>query len=149
MQSLIRSKSAGVTGGRGTAGAGPGRDLLYTVVYVPLPQMRVLHHSGAHQTPFLQPPEWPQYRPFHQYLTQTAQAAGHTPSGSKDIRVAYGDSKKQHPRPIAATPPYAPTGSGNEPVPSLAGPVPPLTLLLAPNETKCTQTTVIHHGAKC
>ena len=26
MQSLIRSKSAGVTGGRGTAGAGPGRD---------------------------------------------------------------------------------------------------------------------------
>ena len=31
MQSLIRSKSAGVTGGRGTAGAGPGRDLLYYV----------------------------------------------------------------------------------------------------------------------
>ena len=29
MQSLIRSKSAGVTGGRGTAGAGPDRDLLY------------------------------------------------------------------------------------------------------------------------
>ena len=29
MQSLIRSKSAGVTGGRGTAGVGPGRDLLY------------------------------------------------------------------------------------------------------------------------
>ena len=29
MQSLIRSKSAGVTGGRGTAGASPGRDLLY------------------------------------------------------------------------------------------------------------------------
>ena len=29
MQSLIRSKSAGVTGGRGTAGAGPGRDLPY------------------------------------------------------------------------------------------------------------------------
>ena len=29
MQSLIRSKSAGVTGGRGIAGAGPGRDLLY------------------------------------------------------------------------------------------------------------------------
>ena len=27
MQSLIRSKSAGVTGGRGTAGAGPGRDV--------------------------------------------------------------------------------------------------------------------------
>ena len=30
MQSLIRSKSAGVTGGRGTAGAGPGRELLYS-----------------------------------------------------------------------------------------------------------------------
>ena len=29
MQSLISSKSARVTGGRGTAGAGPGRDLLY------------------------------------------------------------------------------------------------------------------------
>ena len=31
MQSLIRSKSAGVAGGRGTAGAGPGRDLLYYI----------------------------------------------------------------------------------------------------------------------
>ena len=29
MQSLFRSKSAGVTGGRGTAGAGSGRDLRY------------------------------------------------------------------------------------------------------------------------
>ena len=29
MQALIRSKSAGITGGRGTAGAGPGRNLLY------------------------------------------------------------------------------------------------------------------------
>ena len=28
------------------------------------------------------------------------------------------------------------------------GPVPPLTLLLPPNEAKPTQTTVIHHGAK-
>ena len=34
MQSLIRSKSAAVTGGRGTAGAGPGRDLLYTGLYL-------------------------------------------------------------------------------------------------------------------
>ena len=31
MQALIRSKSAGVTGGRSTAGAGPGRDLLYNM----------------------------------------------------------------------------------------------------------------------
>ena len=36
MQSLIRSKSAGVTGGRGTAGAGPGRDLLYDSLLFPL-----------------------------------------------------------------------------------------------------------------
>ena len=27
MQALIRSKSAGIIGGRGTAGAGPGKDL--------------------------------------------------------------------------------------------------------------------------
>ena len=33
MQTLVRSKTLGVTGygGRGTAGAGPGRDLLYRV----------------------------------------------------------------------------------------------------------------------
>ena len=36
-----------------------------TVLYVTLSQMRVLHHSGAHHTPFLQLPEWPQYRLFH------------------------------------------------------------------------------------
>ena len=35
MQSLIRSKSAGVTGGRGTAGAAPGRDLLYLLPFTP------------------------------------------------------------------------------------------------------------------
>ena len=119
-----------------------------TVVYVTLAQMRVLHHSGAHHSPFLQLPEWPQYRPFHQYLTQTARAAGHTLPGSKDMRTAYREFTKQHPRPIPATPPYAPTGSKHEPVPPVTGPVPPLTLLLAPNEAKPTQTTVIHHGAK-
>ena len=37
MQSLIRSKSAGVTGGRGTAGAGPGRDLLKLCLCCPGP----------------------------------------------------------------------------------------------------------------
>ena len=37
-----------------------------TIVYVTLPQMRVLHHSGAHHTPFLQLPEWLQYRLLHQ-----------------------------------------------------------------------------------
>ena len=50
--------------------------------------------------------------------------------------------------PSQRTPPYAPTGSKHEPVPPVTGPVPPLTLLLAPNEAKPTQTTVIHHGAK-
>ena len=88
------------------------------------------------------------HRLFHQYLTQTARAAGQTLPGSKDMRAAYRDFKKQHPRPIPATPPYAPTGSKHEPVPPVTGSVPPLTLLLAPNEAKPTQTTVIHHGAK-
>ena len=33
-----------------------------TIVYVTLHQMRVVHHSGAPHTPFLQLPEWPPYR---------------------------------------------------------------------------------------
>ena len=119
-----------------------------TVVYVILLGMQVLHHSGAHHTPFLQLPEWPQYRLSHQYLRQTARAAGHTLPGSKDMQAAYQDFEKQHPRPIPATPPYAPSGSKHQPVPSVAGPVPRLTLLLSPNEAKPTQTTVIDHGAK-
>ena len=64
------------------------------------------------------------------------------------MRTAYREFTKQHPRPIPATPPSAPTGSKHEPVPPATGPVPPLTLLLAPNEAKPTQTTVISHGAK-
>ena len=80
-----------------------------TVVYVTLSQMRVLHHSRAHHTPFLQLLEWPQYRPFHQYLTQTARAGGHSLPGSTDMRAAYREFTKQHPRPIPATPPYAPS----------------------------------------
>ena len=64
------------------------------------------------------------------------------------MRAAYRDFKKQDPRPIPATLPYAPTGSKHEPVPPVTGPVPPLTLLLASNEAKPTQTTVIHQGAK-
>ena len=119
-----------------------------TVVYVTLPQMRVLHHSRAHHTPFLQLPKWPQFRLFHQYLTQTARATSHTLPVSKDMHAAYRDFKKQRPRLISATPPYAPTSSKHEPVPPVTGAVPPLTLLLAPNEAKPTQTTVIHQGAK-
>ena len=64
------------------------------------------------------------------------------------MHTAYREFTKQHPRPVPATPPYAPTDSKHEPVPLVTGPVPPLTLLLAPNEAKPTQTTVIHHGAK-
>ena len=75
------------------------------------------------------------------------QKAGHTLPGSEDMRAAYRDFKKQHPPPIPATPPYAPTGSKHEPVPHETGPVPPLTLL-ASNEAKPIETTVIHHGAK-
>ena len=82
-----------------------------TVVLVTLPQMWVLQGSRAHHTPFLQLAEWPQYCLFHQYLTQTAQAAGHTLRGSKDMKAAYRDFEKQHPRPIPATEPYAPNGS--------------------------------------
>ena len=119
-----------------------------TVVYVTLPEMQVLHRSGAHHTPFLQISEWPQYRPFRQYLTQTARAAGHTLPGSKDMKAVYRALKKQHPCSVPATPPYTPTSSKHEPVPPVTCPVPPLTLLLAPNEAKPTQTTVIHHEAE-
>ena len=119
-----------------------------TIVYVTIPLMRDLHHSGAHHTPFLQLPEGPHYRLFDQYLTQTARASGQTLPGRKDMQAAYREVKKQHVRPIPATPPYAPTGWKHEPVPPVAGPVPPLTLLLALNEAKPTQTTLIHYGAK-
>ena len=64
------------------------------------------------------------------------------------MKAGYRDFEKQHPRLIPATPPPAPTGSKHEPVLPVTGPVQPLTLLLAPNEAKPTQTTVIHHGAK-
>ena len=64
------------------------------------------------------------------------------------MQTAYREFTKQHPQPIPVTPPYAPTGSKHEPAPPVTGQVPPLTLLLAPNEAKPTQTTVIHHGAK-
>ena len=57
MQSLIRSKSAGVTGGRGTAGAGPGRDLLWnnrhsvpTHIPIPGPTLSVAGWGGGSNT---------------------------------------------------------------------------------------------------
>ena len=50
MQTLVRSKTLGVTGysGRGTAGAGPGRDLLYGSRGVPAPYRRT-GDSGPHE----------------------------------------------------------------------------------------------------
>ena len=119
-----------------------------TVVYVTLSQMRVLHRRRAHHTPSLQLPEWPQYRLFHQYLTQTARATGHNLPGNQDMKTAYRDFKRQYPCPIPATAPYTPTGSKHKPVPPVTGPVPPLTLLLAHNKAKPTQPTVIYHRAK-
>ena len=86
-----------------------------TVVYVTLLQMRVLHHSRAHHTPFLQLLEWPQYRLFHQYLTQTARAAGHTLPGSRDMRAAYRDFKKQHPDPSQRHRPTHPPARNTNP----------------------------------
>ena len=64
------------------------------------------------------------------------------------MKTAYQDFRKQHPYPVPATARYTTTGSKHEPAPPVTGQVPPLTLLLAPNEAKPTQTTVIHHGAK-
>ena len=64
------------------------------------------------------------------------------------MEAAYRDFKKQHPCHVPVTPPFTSTGSKHEPVSPVTGPVPPLTLLLAPSEAKPTQATVIHHGAK-
>ena len=64
------------------------------------------------------------------------------------MKTAYRDFKKQYPCPVSATPPYTPSGSKHEAVPPVTGPVPPLILLLAQNEAKPTQTTVIHCRAK-
>ena len=110
--------------------------------------MRVFYRSGAHHTPLLQLHEWPQYRLFRQYLTQTARAAAHTLPGSQDMKAAYRDFKKQNPCPVPATQPYTFTGWKHETVPPVTATVPPLTLPLAPNEAKPTQTTVIHRGAR-
>ena len=59
MQNLMRSKTIGVTGngGRGTAGAGPGRDLLYGSRGVPAPYRRTGDlgpHEPCPRTPRVQ-----------------------------------------------------------------------------------------------
>ena len=119
-----------------------------TVVYITLSQMRFLHRSGANDTPFLQLPEWPRYRLFHQYLKQMARATGNALPGNQDMKTAYRDFRTQRPYPVPATAPYKPIGSKHEPVLSVTGQVAPLNLLLAPNKSKPTETTVIRHGAK-
>ena len=59
MQNLVRSKTIGVTGngGRGTAGAGPGRDLLYGTRGLPAPYRRTGDlgpHEPCPRTPRVQ-----------------------------------------------------------------------------------------------
>ena len=59
MQNLVRSKTIGVTGngGRGTAGTGPGRDLLYGSRGVPAPYRRTGDlgpHEPCPRTPRVQ-----------------------------------------------------------------------------------------------
>ena len=59
MQNLVRSKTVGVTGngGRGTAGAGPGRDLLYGSTCLPAPYRRTGDlgpHEPCPRTPRVQ-----------------------------------------------------------------------------------------------
>ena len=63
------------------------------------------------------------------------------------MKTAYRDFRAQHPYAVPARAPSTPTGSKHEPVPPVTGQVPPLTLLLAPNEAKPTQTSVIRRGA--
>ena len=51
MQNLVRSKTIGVTGndGRGTAGAGPGREVLYTYDFSSsvFPKFQVMHFQNG------------------------------------------------------------------------------------------------------
>ena len=59
MQNLVRSKTIGVTGngGRGTAGAGPGRALLYGSRGLPAPYRRTADlgpHEPCSRTPRVQ-----------------------------------------------------------------------------------------------
>ena len=111
--------------------------------------MRAIHRKAAHNTPFLQLPTSPQYRLFHQYLTQTARATGNRLTNNKDIKTAYRDSASaQHLCPVLATTPSTPVGSKHEFLLPVTGKVLPLTLLLAPNEAKPAQTTGIRHRAK-
>ena len=70
---------------------------LITSVYITPSQMRVLYHSGAHHTPYLQLCTWPQCRLFHQYLTQTARATGNRLPDNKDMKTACRDPRAQHP----------------------------------------------------
>ena len=120
-----------------------------TVVYVTLSPLRVLWRSGAHHAPFLQLHTWPRYRLFYQYLTRTAQSSGNHLLDNKDVETAYGEFEAHDSHPVPAAIPYTPIRRKQEPVPPATGKVRPLTLLLARNEARPTQTTVIHHRQSC
>ena len=57
MPSLIRSKSAGVTGGRGTAGAGPGREVTAIRYASLLATMWLIERLGNRQASRAQAPQ--------------------------------------------------------------------------------------------
>ena len=86
-----------------------------TVVYVTLSPMRVLHHSGAHHTPFLQLPEWPKYSLFRQYLTHTARAAGHLCQEAQTCEQPTGNSKSSTPAPFQRHHPTHPPSPTSNP----------------------------------
>ena len=106
MQSLIRSKSAGVTGGRGRAGAGPGRDLLYN----PAPN----RPSPPPQTPVL--PTMRTYPMTYQHGTPTTSTphppgttlARHTRAPQAPHTLPPACTRHQPPSPHAAVCPQVP-----------------------------------------
>ena len=120
MQNLVRSKTIGVTGngGRGTAGAGPGRNLLY----------------GSR----------PARRVFQAYLRACATKAGRDMPGPKDIDTAYKAFQRQHPRPHPSEHEIPNDGSTMQEQPTLSaeGWTPTTILLLAPNSHKHATRTV-------
>ena len=114
-----------------------------TLVYVTLFQTRVLRHSGAHLTPFIQLPTWPQYQLFSQYLTQTARNTGNRLPDNKDMKTAYRDFSAQYPNLVPTTIPYIPMGSKQESCPPGDGQGPATNPTIGP---KRGQTRTDHHN---
>ena len=76
MQALIRSKSAGITGGRGTAGAGPGRDGSPRP-HPPRGERAAPSHVGGYRT---RPP--PPKASQTEHATEAGHQEGHGPIGT-------------------------------------------------------------------